>query len=277
MSTPELQIERRGPVVSVVLNDPKTRNALSAAIFDGLGSLLESVAEDASVAAVVLSGANGFFSAGGDLNQLAANRTLEPKARMARIEKLNAMITALQTVPVPVIAAVEGGAAGAGMSLALACDLVVASCTARFTAAYVKVGLTPDGGLTASLARIVSRPVLFEICAFGAPVPADRMQALGAVHQVVNEGQALEAALVLGARFDRTPRRALARIKRLAHAAYSSPAHEQLSLEARLMVESQSDDEAAEGMAAFLEKRTPDFERLRQHGFQRSAMEMLRG
>lgn len=266
MSTPNLLVERHGTVVSVVLNDPKTRNALGASIFEGLESLLERLHEDASVSAVVLSGAGGFFSAGGDLNQLAAGRTLTPEARSVRIARLNAMITALQTAPVPVIAAVEGGAAGAGMSLALACDMIVASSSAKFTAAYVKAGLTPDGGLTASLARITPRPLLFVICALGAPVSAERMFALGAVSQVVNDGEALATALALGARFAKTPRRALARIKRLAHEAHSSTMQEQLSLEGRLMVESLGDEEAAEGIAAFLEKRPADFERLRRPG-----------
>lgn len=275
MTAPNLLVERQGTVVSVVLNDPKTRNALGASVFEALGALLEQVHADASVSAVVLSGAAGFFSAGGDLNQLVAGRSLTPEARAARIARLNAMITALQTVPVPVIAAVEGGAAGAGMSLALACDMIVASSSAKFTAAYVKAGLTPDGGLTASLARVASRPLLFEICALGAPVSAERMLALGAINQVVADGEALATALAVGARFAKAPRRALARIKRLAHQAHSSTMQDQLSLEGRLMVESLGDEEAAEGIAAFLEKRPADFERLRSSPM--AAKEMRHG
>jgi len=263
MKEQSLIIERQGAVISVVLNEPKTRNALSPEIFEGLSSVLKVAADDASIAAVVLSGAGGFFSAGGDLNQLARNRTLASEVRMTRIEKLNDMIAALQAAPVPVIAAVEGGAAGAGMSLALACDIVVASRSAKFTAAYVKAGLTPDAGLTASLAAIVPRPVLFEICALGAPLSAERMQALGALSQVVDDGHSLAAALAIGQRFAKAPRRALGRIKRLTHAAYLNSMADQMALEAHLMVESQGDAEAAEGIVAFLEKRSPAFENLR--------------
>ncbi|TDF64536.1 oxepin-CoA hydrolase, alternative type [Cupriavidus sp. L7L] len=263
MATQSILVERKDSVISVVLNDPKTRNALSPAILEELGIVLASTADDASISAVVISGSGGFFSAGGDLNQLAANRVLAPEVRMARIERLNALIAGLQAAPVPVIAAVEGGAAGAGMSLALACDMVVASRTAKFAVAYVKAGLTPDGGLTGSLAAVVSRQVLFELCALGAPLPAERMQAMGAVNQIVDEGEALNAALMLGARFARSPRRALGRIKQLSHAAYVNPFAEQLTMEGGLMVESQADEEAGEGIAAFLEKRAADFERLR--------------
>lgn len=242
MSSSSLLIERIGAVISVVLNAPQTRNALSPVMFDELGSVLESAATDGAVAAVVISGNGGFFSAGGDLNQLLANRSLEPSARLARLGKLNRMIQSIQASPVPVIAAVEGGAAGAGMSLALACDMVVASRSAKFVAAYVKAGLTPDGGLTASLAAIAPRQVVFELCALGMPVTAERMQALGAVGQVVEEGQALNAALALGDKFAKAPRRAVGRIKHLSHAACVNSMADQLALEARLMVESQGED-----------------------------------
>ncbi|WP_066735977.1 oxepin-CoA hydrolase, alternative type [Cupriavidus sp. D384] len=264
MTNQLLLVERRDSVISVVLNDPKRRNALSPEIFEELSDILEVTEHDLSIAAVVLSGAEGFFSAGGDLKQLAANRVLPPEIRMERIAKLNGMIKCLQGAPVPVIAAIEGGAAGAGMSLALACDMVVASRQAKFSAAYVKAGLTPDGGMTGSLAGTVSRQTLFELCAVGAPLSSERMQAIGVVNRVVEEGEAVEAALSLAAQFHNVPRRALARIKRLSHSAYSQPFSEQLELEGSLMVESQGDEEAAEGIAAFLEKRPANFNLLRQ-------------
>ena len=174
------------------------------------------------------------------------------------------LIRALRDCGKPVIAAVEGGAAGAGLSMALACDMLVSARDAFYTVAYVKVGLTPDGGATAFLAEFVSRQLLTELCLTGDRLPAERLHALGAVNRLTDKGAALTEAIALAAKVANGPQRASARIKSLCRQAHRATLEEQLEAEAVYMVESQADAEAAEGIGAFLGKRKADFAALRR-------------
>lgn len=262
--TQDILIRRRtGSVLVLVMNNPSQRNALSLDLFTGLSKALQEAATDREIGAVVLCGAGNFFSAGGNLNQLQANRSATPEARRERLEVLNGLVRQLRDFPKPVIAAVEGGAAGAGMSLALACDLLVSSRTAAYSVAYVKAGLSPDGGLTSFLSEFTSRQVLTELCLTGERLDAERLHALGAINRLVDAGQAEAEAIALGARLAEGPSRAIARIKALCRTAHGNSLDTQLSLEAGFMVESQGDDEAGEGIAAFMEKRPTSFEQFR--------------
>jgi enoyl-CoA hydratase/carnithine racemase len=257
-------VRTEGAVRIIVNSNPAARNAITPELYAGLPAALLDAAGDPAIGAIVLVGDGDFFCAGGDLRQLATRRALAPEQRRAKIENLHALIRAIRACPKPVIGAVEGGAAGAGMSLALACDMLVAARDAFFSVAYVKVGLTPDGGATAFLAQFVSRQVMTELCLTGERISAERLHALGAVNRLANRGQALEQALALAAAVADGPANASARIKQLCQNAGGASLDEQLDLEARLMVESQGDDEAAEGIAAFFDKRAPDFVSLRR-------------
>ncbi len=159
----------------------------------------------------------------------------------------------------PVIAAVEGGAAGAGLSIALACDLIVATEGAKFIAAYVKAGLVPDGGLTSSLSRLIPRPLAMEMCLLAKPVSAERMAAAGAVNLVVAPGEADRQAHVLADTIAKGPRMAQGVIRSLVASAYEQREADQLAAERDAMARAQGGAEAAEGISAFLEKRKPDF------------------
>ena len=263
MSEPGLFTRTEGAVRILVNSNPAAKNAIVPALYDALPAALEEAARDPAIGAIVLVGDGGFFCAGGDLRQLATRRSLAPHERRERIERLHALVRALRACPKPVIAAVEGGAVGAGLSLALACDMVVAADDAFFSMAYVKVGLSPDGGATAFLARCLSRQLLTELCLLGERLPAGRLHALGAVNRLAAPGQALTEALALAARVAAGPARANGRIKALCENAGAASLAEQLDLEAALMVQSQGDDEAQEGIAAFFDKRAPDFAALR--------------
>jgi enoyl-CoA hydratase/carnithine racemase len=254
---------QEGAVRILINNNPAARNALTADFYDAFPAALAQAEADPGVGAVVLAGAGDFFCSGGDLNQLALRRALAPAQRRERLEKLHDQIRAIRACGKPVIAAVEGGAAGAGLSLALACDLMVAARNAFFSATYVKVGLTPDGGATAFLAQFVSRQILTELCLSGDRIRAERLHAMGAVNRLAEPGAALAEAVTLAARLATGPARATARIKALCGNAYGADLATQMTLEAQLMVESQGDDEAAEGIAAFFAKRAPDFAALR--------------
>lgn len=256
-----------GAVRVLVNSNPAARNAITPALYDQLPAALLDAARDPAIGAIVLTGAGGYFCAGGDLRQLATRHELAPQERRARIERLHALVRALRACPKPVIAAVEGGAAGAGLSLALACDMLVTARDASFSMAYVKVGLSPDGGATAFLARFLSRQLLTELCLLGDRIDAQRLHALGAVNRLSEPGAALAEALELAARVTQGPHRAGARIKQLCENAGAASLEQQLDLEAQLMVQSQGDDEAREGIAAFFARRDPDFVTLR-HGAQ---------
>ena len=165
----------------------------------------------------------------------------------------------MRACPVPVIAAVEGGAAGAGLSLALACDLIVAAKDAKFVAAYVKAGLVPDGGLTSAMARLLPRPLAMEMCLLGRPVMAKRFAELGAVSRLASPGKAMEEAMALADALAEGPRQAQGVIRGLVADAYETTEASQLDAERDAMAAASGRDEAAEGISAFLEKRKPSY------------------
>jgi enoyl-CoA hydratase/carnithine racemase len=254
---------QQGAVRILINNNPTKRNAITAGLYAELPAALAHAQADRDVGAVVLTGAGDFFCSGGDLGQLAQRRAMAPAQRRERLEGLHDLIRAIRRCSKPVIAAVEGGAAGAGMSIMLACDMLVAARNAFFSVAYAKVGLTPDGGATAFLSAFVSRQILSELCLTGERISAERLHAMGAVNRLVDKGTALDEAVALAARIAAGPTRANARIKALCLNAFDADVDAQMELEARLMVESQGDDEAAEGIGAFLAKRAADFVALR--------------
>ena len=149
--------EIRGSTLIISNCNPKQRNSLSPEFYQGLLEGLAEAATDPLIAAVVLVGEGAFFCSGGDLNTLKDRRAMPFEARQGKIDKLGEVIRAVRTSPKPVIAAVEGGAVGAGVSLAMACDMIVAAKSAKFTLAYVKVGLVPDGGATYALTQALPR------------------------------------------------------------------------------------------------------------------------
>lgn len=257
LDTP-LDVRREGPVLVLTMNDPKTRNALQPALYErGLQALRDAEA-GGEVRAIVFTGANGAFCSGGDLRRLS-NRDFA-RGRTS-IDAFHDFIRALRRVPIPVIGAVEGPAAGAGFSMAAACDLLVASREAVFVMAYVKVGLNPDGGASALLSRGLPHQFVAEILFDGGVIAPERLHALGIVNRVVEPGTALATAQDWANRLARGPKAALARAKRLVEGARVNLLDAQLDLEAELFLEATQHPEAAEGMSAFLEKRRPDFER----------------
>lgn len=256
-------VGREGAVLVLSNNNPAARNALTPEFYAALPQALAQAEADPSIGAVVLTGVGGHFCAGGDLHRLALRRAMTPAERRVNLEGLHDLIRALQNCSKPVIAAVEGAAAGAGLSIALACDMLVVARNAAFSVAYVKVGLTPDGGATAFLAEFVSRQVLTQLCLTGERISGERLHALGAVNALSEPGDALPTAITLATRIAAGPQRAMARIKTLCRQASRTTLEQQLELEANHMVVSMGDDEAAEGIAAFFDKRPADFSGLR--------------
>ena len=252
------RVDDRGDRLVVVNMNPTRRGALSPDLYAAIGQAMAGAA-DPRIRSVLLTSEGGFFCAGGDLNVLIERRKLSEDQRRAKVDELHDLVRAIRACPVPVIAAVEGGAAGAGASLALACDLIVASEGAKFTAAYVKAGLVPDAGLTSSLARMLPRPLAMEMCLLARSVTAEQMHALGAVNAVVPADQVNLTANQLADKVAKGPRDSQRVIRRLVSDAYEAEEMAQLDAERDAMARAAGGDEAAEGIAAFLEKRAPRF------------------
>jgi enoyl-CoA hydratase/carnithine racemase len=256
-----IDIRTEGPVLVITLNDPETRNSLQPEVYEQ-GHAALSALDTKTIGAVVLTGANGAFCSGGDLRRLkggAKNGQEGASERPLQLDAFHRFIKALRACPVPVIAAVEGFAAGAGFSIAMACDLVIAAQDARFVMAYVKVGLNPDGGASAFLNRGLPHQIVSEMLFTGDPIQASRLAELGCVNRLCPPGTARDEALTLANRLAQGPRAALGRAKTLIEGAQHNSLDDQLDLEAKLFLEATQHPESAEGMAAFLEKRPANY------------------
>ena len=255
--------EVQGNVLVVTNNDPATRNSIGFDAFDGMAAAVAQAREMPEVGAVVIVGAGDFFCSGGDINALRQRVGADETTRRQGVNRLHAMIQMIRECPKPVIAAVEGGAAGAGVSMALACDLIIAARDAYFSLAYVKIGLTPDGGATASLSQALPRQLVAELCFTGDKVGVDRLHQFGVVNRLTEPGEALATALGMAAQLANGPAESITRIKQLTHSGQTNSFEDQLECEAERMSASFAGAEAKEGTTAFLEKRRPDYTTLR--------------
>ncbi len=259
MTTRLITETRTDGVRILTLDGAATRNSIGPANYADLAAAVLDAGSDPAVRALVLTGAGGFFSSGGNVASLRASRSLPLSDVSRNTDLLGAMILALRACPKPVIAAIEGGAAGAGLALALACDMIAAAHDAKFTAAYVRIGLTPDGGTTHFLREALPRQLASEICLLGRPVEAGRLHAAGAINRLAPPGGALAAALELAQACAAGAAGAISVIKAEIEQAPRNGLAAQLDLEARHINAARYGDEAAEGLQAFLEKRQPRF------------------
>ncbi len=255
----DIHIERRGEILVLTLDDPETRNAIAREIYEKATAAIVDAGSDPAVRALVLTGANGVFCSGGNVGNFPERRKQPRSVSLGSVGLLHSWIKAIRACPKPVIAAVERVAAGAGVSLALACDLIVSSRDARYVVAYVKIGLSPDGGATASLMRLLPRHLVTELCLFGDPVDAETLHRHGVINRLTEPGAALDEALALAGRLADGPQNAIGRIKRLIDAAPGNSFGEQLDMEGGFIADSFRDEETRIGFEAFLNKQKPDF------------------
>ncbi|GAC1407447.1 MAG: enoyl-CoA hydratase [Burkholderiaceae bacterium] len=257
--TAELRATRRDGTLILTLSNPGVRNALHPDMYAAAIETLSTAERDDTVRVVVLTGADSFFCSGGDLNRLLENRSLPKTEQAESIDSLHGWIEALRGCRKPVIAAVDGAAAGAGFSLALACDLIVAGASAKFAMAYVRVGLTPDGGGSWFVARALPRQLASELIMEGKPILATRLHQHGIVNRVVPDGTALDAALAWADELGALSSNALERIKSLVSDAQTNTLEQHCEAEKHSFIESLHDRDAQEGINAFLEKRIPNY------------------
>jgi enoyl-CoA hydratase/carnithine racemase len=253
----ELKSTSHGGTVVLTISNPEQRNALGPEIYAAGMEALNAAESQPEVRCVVITGEGGTFCAGGNLQRLLGNRQQPPEVQARSIEGLHGWIETIRNFPKPVIAAVEGPAAGAGFSLALACDLVVAASDAVFVMAYSTVALSPDGGATWSLSRALPRQLASELLMAGERIGAERLHQLGVVNRVVAPGMALDGALALGEMLGERAPNALASVKELLNDAGGATLHAQLAAERDHFVRNLHHPNAGAAIAAFLDRRKP--------------------
>jgi enoyl-CoA hydratase/carnithine racemase len=256
----ELKSTSQGRTMVLTLSNPAHRNALGPEMYAAGVEALSAAESNPEVRSVVIVGEGALFSAGGSLQRLQANRQQPPSAQAQSIEGLHNWIEAIRTFPKPVIAAVEGAAAGAGFSLALACDFIVAASNSVFVMAYSNVALSPDGGGSWSLARALPRQLVSELLMCGERIGAQRLHELGLVNQVSQPDGALDDALALAEKLNARAPNALASIKELLNEAPQSSLASQLAAERDHFVRNLHHANAGIGIAAFLAKQSPRYE-----------------
>ncbi|MEM7570947.1 MAG: enoyl-CoA hydratase-related protein, partial [Pseudomonadota bacterium] len=242
----------------IVSDHPPSKNALSLAYHAVLLEGLKMAAQEDRIAAVILVGRSGYFSAGGDLDFMlkSLNNEIDTTADDI-IGELQACVSAIRDCPKPVIAAVTGGAAGGGFSIVMACDLIVADESAMFMPAYAKIGFTPDGGLSSTLAQALPHPLASEILLFGSPVAAETLQQHGLINRLCQAGSAEQEATKLAEKLARGSVSTQAKIKALLVAGSTNTLADQLAFEQTSLLEVLGSAAAQEGINSFLEKRRP--------------------
>jgi 2-(1,2-epoxy-1,2-dihydrophenyl)acetyl-CoA isomerase len=261
MTYEQLIVDRDGAVATVRLNYPEKLNALSETMLRELLDELGALSADRSVRAIVLTGEGRGFCVGADLAALQDLYSTGEKPKLSGfLERgYNRLIPLVTHAPKPVVAAVNGVAAGAGMSLALACDLRIASDAATFTTAFVRIGLVPDSGMFYSLPRAVGAARALELAITSDRVDAATALAIGLVNRVVPAADLAEEARALAERLADMPTTAVGLIKGLFHEGSRLSLEETMHREAELQDRAAATADHMEGVRAFLEKRAADF------------------
>lgn len=253
-----IRYENRDGVATIRLMRPAQRNAVNDELAEELRSALEHVAKAGEVRAVILTGEGDGFCAGADVSQFGEELTADEVENYLQ-QKYRPIISSIVTMPKPVIAAIHGAAAGAGMSIALACDLRVMSDKSAFYPAFSNIGLVPDAGATFFLVQHLGYCRAFEFLAQGRPISADRAVVLGLANRVVRPDQLVKEAAEWARELAQGPTLALGLTKEIARRAQHSDLWDIFDLEASYQKRAIDSDDHAEGIAAFREKRKPKF------------------
>jgi 2-(1,2-epoxy-1,2-dihydrophenyl)acetyl-CoA isomerase len=258
-----LLLDRDGAIATLTLNRPAALNTLDPEMVEALIAHSAALAADESVGCVIIRGAGRHFMAGGDIRSFGAELANPPSDRRVHftrmVEHMHTAIENLQRMPHPVLASVHGAVAGFGLSLMCACDLAVAAESSYFTSAYRHLGLTPDGGMSYTLPRLVGLKKAMEIVLLGERFDAAEALRLGLVNRVVAEGDLDSATHKLALALASGPMLALRSGKRLVNQSLSRSLSAQLLSEAESFGACSATENFAEGVRAFLEKRAPTF------------------
>jgi 2-(1,2-epoxy-1,2-dihydrophenyl)acetyl-CoA isomerase len=259
MSDPSILVERRAGYRVVTLNRPDRLNAFNDAMHVELRRAIEEIEADETCRALMITGAGRGFCAGQDL----ADRLVKPGEKLAPSTSLaqhyNPLVRKLRSLPFPVIAAVNGVAAGAGCNIALACDIVMAARSASFVQSFARIGLIPDSGGTWFLPRLVGDARARGLALLAEPLPADKAEQWGLIWKCVDDASLVAEAQKLCEHFASAPTQGLALIKRALDASAGNTLDAQLDLERDLQGMAREMPDYIEGVRAFMEKRKPNF------------------
>jgi enoyl-CoA hydratase/carnithine racemase len=261
--TTELLCEIRDRVALITLNRPEARNALSDHLTPALRRMIKQCGDDPKVGALLITGTGNAFCAGGDVKGMGSNATRAEKTFEERVADLRTkqrtLTGALVAVRKPTVAALPGAAAGAGLALALACDIRIAAESAIMATGYARIGLTGDYGITWLLTRLAGTSRARELMFLSERLDARRCEALGLVNRVVPDAELREAAFALAKSLAEGPSIALACIKDNLDHAVTSEFLDSLDLEAENMVRAARTSDHKEAVRAFIDKRRPAF------------------
>jgi 2-(1,2-epoxy-1,2-dihydrophenyl)acetyl-CoA isomerase len=260
MSLTTLLFEVRDHVAYITLNRPEAANAMNLELAQELEQVALECEENVNVRTVLLTGAGKMFCGGGDVKAFAGREPTHLPAYLKRVTLyLHQAIHRFARMRAPLVMAVNGSAGGGGMSLACAGDIVLAGESARFTMAYTRIGLTPDGSSTYYLPRIIGLRRTMELALTNRTLSAHEAEAIGLVTRVVPDDQLIAQAETLGNELAQGPTRAYGGVKRLLYSSLNTPLHEQMELESEWIAEMARTWDAQEGIAAFVAKRAPKF------------------
>lgn len=248
-----------GATMVLTISNPEHRNALGPELYAAGVEALNVAESSEDVRSVVIVGEGSHFCAGGNLQRLLGNRQQAPEVQGQAIEGLHSWIETIRAFPKPVIAAIEGACAGAGFSLTLSCDFIVAARDAVFVMSYSSVAISPDGGGSWSLARCLPRATVMQLLMAGERTTPERLQQLGVINTVTDPGEALNQALSLAERLNARAPNALASIKELVNDAPSATLTAHLAAERDHFVRNLHHPNGGEGISAFLEKRPASY------------------
>ena len=256
----QIRLQVADAVATVTLNRPERLNSFTSQMHDELRRALGTIREDNAIRVMVLTGAGRAFCAGQDLGERKRPGGGERPDLGASLEaNYHPLVLALRSLEKPVIGAINGVAAGAGASIALACDLVIAAKSASFIQAFSKLGLVPDAGGTYFLTRSLGAPRAMGLALLGEPLPAQQAQEWGLIWRCVGDDELMPVVTELGNRLANGPTRGYARTKQAIYAAEQHALEQQLAIESAFQRELGRTDDYAEGVAAFREKRPPRF------------------
>ncbi len=265
MAFETILLDISGGAARLTLNRPERLNSFNVQMHEEVQAALDEVENDASVRTMLLTGAGRGFCAGQDLSDRAVAPDSDQGGGDAvdlgeSVEKrYNPLIRRLTSLPMPVVCAVNGVAAGAGASLAFACDMVIAAKSAKFVMSFANIGLVPDSGSSWALPRLAGQARALGIALTGEPLPAEKAEGWGLIWKCVEDDQLTETTDALIGKFAAAPTRGLAETKKLIRSAFSRPLDEQLDLERDRMRELGRSDDYREGVDAFMNKRKPVF------------------
>ena len=253
----QLKSAVHGQTLVLTISNPTLRNALGPEIYTAGIEALNAAESNPEIRSVIITGEGAHFCAGGNLQRLLSNREQPKEVQAQSIDGLHTWMEAIHTFPKPVIAAVEGAAAGAGFSLVLMCDLVVAARDSIFVMAYSTIALSPDGGGSWNLSQTLPRQLAAELMLLGERISAERLHDLGSVNRLVESGTALTQALDLAERINARAPNAMQSIKELINDAPTQSLHVHLTQERDHFVKNLHHANAGLGISAFLNKEKP--------------------